>query len=115
MCDGGYEAIKQAEEGADLPEKIYVADERWWETDHMTYYGYQMLLNRYQIVPWEEGIEAEEEEAVTITNMVYTEDEYRKWKELGYAYCLVDEDELLLVKGQKLQEAFRTAGINLQE
>ena len=47
--------------------------------------------------------------------MLYTEDEYRKWKELGYAYCLVDEDELLLVKGQKLQEAFRTAGINLQE
>ena len=113
IADESYGLIKSLEEKIDIPDTIYVQDARDWMTDQFTYYEYQFLLNRYTIIP--EVPEDTVEEAVFFTNMVYTDNNYREWISKGYAYLVLDEDELLLVKGEKLQSEFREAGVALKE
>lgn len=113
IADESYGLIKSLEEKIDIPDTIYVQDARDWMTDQFTYYEYQFLLNRYTIIP--EVPEDTVEEAVFFTNMVYTDNNYHEWTSKGYAYLVLDEDELLLVKGEKLQSEFREAGVALKE
>lgn len=111
LAQKSYELIREVEDEIDLPKEIYV-DDSWKKYDHNNYYMYQILLNRYKIIP---GIpDSTYEEVVFFTNDTYTEDNYEKWKKQGYNYYRIGEYELLLVKGEKLQSQFKNAGVPLK-
>lgn len=111
LAQNSYELVKKVEDEIELPYEIYV-DDSWKKADHNNYYMYQILLNRYKIIP--EIPKDSLEEAVLFTNDTYTEDNYEKWKSKGYKYYRVGEYELLLVKGTKLQQQFEKAGVDLK-
>lgn len=115
--DGYYEAygnvygiIKEAENYVELPRQIY-AENTWDITNHQYYYEYQMLLNRYEIIP--ERPPEELAEAVAFSNNTYSEDHFADWTQRGYAYAQISEYVMLFVKGEELQTAFERAGVSL--
>lgn len=117
-ADGYYEAygnvydiIKAAEAHTELPKRIY-AENTWDITNHQYYYEYQMLLNRYEIIPEHppEGLQ----DAVAFSNNTYSENNFAEWTEKGYAYAQISEYVMLFVKGEELQDAFEKSGIDLK-
>ena len=99
------------EDAVDLPYEIYVYDS-WKKDDHNNYYMYQFLLNRYKIIP--ELPPENLESTVLFVNDAYTDETHQMWNSQGYKCYKVGEFELLLVKGEDLQQQFMDAGVNLQ-
>ena len=109
-ADDGYRAAKAVEKSGKLPKVIYVED-LWDKTDHNNFYVYQFLLNRYQIIPErpEKGID----EAVLFSNRGIEDGVYDQLLDEGYKYSYLGDYEIVLVKGEMLQDAFEEAGIQL--
>lgn len=107
-ADSGYELINSIKEEVQLPKTIYAVDSRGME-DHQTYYEYQFMLNRYTIIP--EKPPEDLAEAVLLIN--YPPKLYQ-WVLEGYMFASLDNDEFVLVKGQKLQQQFINAGVELR-
>lgn len=107
-----YEIIKGAEKEGELPRMIY-AENAWEITNHEYFYEYQMLLNRYQIIPDRPPEDCEE--AIAFTNGVYEEEGYREWTKAGYEYAVVNEYIVMFVKGEELQKAFEASGVMLSQ
>lgn len=108
--DDGYRTIKAVEEVTELPETIYVED-LWDKKDHNNYYMYQFFLNRYCIIP--ERPESNLEEAILFSNADVAGGYYEELLKKGYKYSVIGDYEIVLVKGERLQEAFIQAGIQL--
>lgn len=107
-----YEVISEVEDSVDIPDEIYVYDS-WQREDHNNYYLYQVLLPRYKIIP--ELPSEELESAVLFTNDISNlEWAQQSWHDQGYKYYVVGQYELLLVKGEELQQQFIQAGIALE-
>lgn len=106
-----YELVQTIADQVEIPSEIYVEDS-WEKDDHNNYYMYQILLNRYKIIP--EAPSDDLENAIFFTNDTYTEDNYAKYTAKGYKFYKVGIYELLLVKGESLQQQLIDAGIPLQ-
>lgn len=111
LAQNSYELISDMEDAVDLPYEIYVYDS-WKKDDHNNYYMYQFLLNRYKIMP--ELPPENLESTVLFVNDAYTDETHQMWNSQGYKCYKVGEFELLLVKGEDLQQQFMDAGVNLQ-
>lgn len=94
----------------DLPEIIYVEDTK--NSDHQTYYDYQYMLFNKTILNEEPSEETEE--AVYVTNSKYSVFEL---VHKGYKVHIVDEenDEYILIKGERLQDLFQKNGYSLED
>ena len=107
--NAGSEFVYELEEKVDFPEKIYIEDVRKM-LNHQTFYEYQLLLSRYQVqtdIP-EDSVE----EAVVFSNNSYGQ--YPEWEERGYKYVILDDNEVVFVKGDKLQKQLEEQGVELQ-
>lgn len=111
LAQNSYELISDMEDAVDLPYEIYVYDS-WKKDDHNNYYMYQFLLNRYKIIP--ELPPENLESTVLFVNDAYTDETHQMWNSQGYKCYKVGEFELLLVKGEDLQQQFMDAGVNLE-
>lgn len=111
LAQNSYELISDIEDAVDLPYEIYVYDS-WKKDDHNNYYMYQFLLNRYKIIP--ELPPENLESTVLFVNDAYTDETHQMWNSQGYKCYKVGEFELLLVKGEDLQQQFMDAGVNLE-
>ena len=122
--NAGYELLHSIQDEVELPKEITVQDIRNIG-DHQNWFIYQILLNRYKILP-----ATIEDTADTISSdIVFSNDvavnpelegwtdlgEYDAWIEKGYKYCILDENEVMFVKGEKLQQEFESQGVKLLE
>lgn len=105
-----YNLLAEVDDEVDIPYEIYVDDSWKWE-DHNNFFLYQILLPRHKIIP--EMPSEDLTEVLVFTNDTYTEDNYKKYTDQGYKYCKLGEYELILVKGQNLQQQFLDAGVEL--
>lgn len=109
-ANDGYRTVKAVEKTGNLPKVLYVED-LWDKTDHNNFYVYQFLLNRYQIIP--ERPESGLDEVVLFSNGVIEDGIYDELLDDGYKYAYLGDYEIVLVKGESLQEIFEEAGISL--
>ncbi len=123
QADAGYELIHSVQDEIELPAEITVQDIRNI-SDHQSFLEYQFLLNRYRIVP----ATIKDTPDTVGTDIVFSNDvadnpelegwtdlgEYDKWIEAGYLYCVLDENEVVFIKGEKLWQEFEAQGIELQ-
>lgn len=109
-ADDGYRVIKAVEAVTDVPETIY-AEDLWGKTDHNNYFVYQFLLNRYHIAP--ERPSEVLDEAILLSNGLLEDGVYDEMIENGYLYAEIGAFEVVLVKGERLQQAFERVGIEL--
>lgn len=110
--NGGYEIIRFLENKIEIPEELYVTDidgsGKKNTNPHCIYFGYQVLLNRYKILPYEP--EEDREIALLFTNNILP---YEELLIHGYEYVRLDENEYLLVKGKKIQDEIKKQGVDL--
>ena len=109
-ADDGFKLIKSIENKVELPSIIYVED-LWEKEDHFNFYLYQFMLNRYTIIP--ERPQSDVAEAILFSNGSIEDYYYDELFEQGYKCAEIGDYELLFVKGENLQEAFRDQGIDL--
>lgn len=106
-ANGGYTFVKRLEdEKESVPERIYVVDRRK-KKDHFTYYEYQILLNRYQIVP---GVPKDTENTLVFCNRKGDEELIKA----GYQYVKLDQNEYLYVKGENMVNMVEEQGKTLK-
>lgn len=106
-ANGGYTFVQKLEEGKEeVPQTLYVVDRRD-KKDHFTYYEYQILLNRYKIVP---GIPEETENTIVFCNRKGD----RELIDAGYRYTKLDKNEYLYVKGNAMEQLVTDQGKHLK-
>lgn len=110
LANDGYRVMSEAEQIGELPKTIYVED-LWEKDDHNNFFLYQFLLNRYTIIP--ERPDETVKEAVLFSNALVEEGAYDELLEDGYKYAYIGDYEILLVKGERLQNIFEMADIDL--
>ena len=110
LANDGYRVVREAEQIGELPKTIYVED-LWEKDDHNNFFLYQFLLNRYTIIP--ERPDETVEEAILFSNALVEEGVYDELLENGYKYAYIGDYEILLVKGERLQNIFEMTDIDL--
>ena len=99
-------------EGIEIPEQIYVMD----TIDHgnqQNWYEHQFLLPDIEIIPDEPDEEVEE--AIVFVNYFKEDGRLCDWVFRGYLLYEADIKEIMMVKGDELQQSLIDAGIELTD
>lgn len=113
VADGCREVISDlVRKGIEIPEQIYVMD----TIDHgnqQNWYEHQFLLPDIEIIP--EAPEEDVEEAIVFINYYKEDNRLCDWVFRGYLLYEADEKEIMMVRGEVLQDRLIDAGIELTD
>lgn len=102
-----YELLDRLRDMGILPHEIYVESHRVHPAGQDVRYVYQFLLKDHKVVS---GEPIHGDEGVFITSEA---ESYKELIDEGYLSGAVDDNTFIYVKGEKLQEAVRSMGVNL--
>lgn len=104
-----YNFIENLENKVDMPDSFYVYDASALK-DHQMFFTYQFYFNRIKIIP--NLPEKSLKEAIVFTN--YADEECEELLKQGYLYTVIADNQVMYVKGKRLQQQFMDVNVSLQ-